>query len=106
VAGVESAADCTPEQLRRLADHFRSFGRPKPAGNSGDDYYHIIEGTPNWKQKRHIAAMWVELGYKASGLDFRAWRQFGKPDFTRLTAADLQTLGRDLAGRLGRRKGQ
>ena len=104
VVGVESSADCTPEQLRKLADHFKSFSGRKPRRNSGHDFYRIIEGTPHWKQKRHIAAMWVELGYRAGDLDLRAKRQFGKDDFTRLSGDDLQTLGRDLAKRLANRK--
>ncbi len=103
VAGVESAADCSPAQLRRLADHFKSFSRRDlPRKNSGE-FYRIIEGTANWRQKRHVAAMWIELGFKASGLDTRAQKQFGKDDFTRLSADDLQTLGRDLAKRLRRK---
>ena len=101
-AGVDSAADCDPEQLRRLARHFKSFERPQAHKNAGDDFYRIIKGTPDWRQKRHIAAMWVELGYKASGLDTRARKQFGAADFTRLNPEDLQVLGRDLAHRLGR----
>ena len=104
VVGVESSADCTDAQLKRLADHFRSFDRKSAPKNSGDDYYHIIEGIPHWKQKRHIAAMWIELGYRASDLDARAQKQFKASDFTRLGPEALQTLGRDLAGRLARRK--
>jgi len=104
VVGLESAADCSALQLKRLADHFKSFDKSAAPKNSGDDYYHITQGLPNWKQKRHVAAMWMELGYKASALDTRAQKQFKATDFTRLTAADLQTLGRDLAKRLARRK--
>lgn len=105
VVGVESSADCDERQLIKLADHFRSFSGAKPRKNTGDDFYRIIEGTPNWKQKRHIAAMWVDLGYKASALDTRAYKQFGASDFTKLTGEQLQTLGRDLAKRLARKKG-
>lgn len=104
VAGVESAAECSPEQLAKLAAHFRSFSRRASAPARGDNFYRIIEGTPHWRQKRHVAAMWVELGYKASGLDTRARQQFGKPDFVRLDGDDLQVLGRDLAKRLARKK--
>ena len=104
VVGVESAADCSPEQLRKLADHFKSFSRRQPPKNSGDNFYRIIEGTQNWKQKRHIAGLWVELGYKASALDTRAKKQFGKDYFTQLSGDDLQTLGRDLTKRLAKRK--
>jgi len=104
VAGVESAADCDAARLKKLADHFKSFGRATPPKNQGDNYYHIIEGIPHWRQKRHIAAMWIELGYKARDLDHRAKKQFGQDDFTRLSGADLQTLGRDLAKRLAGRK--
>ena len=103
VVGLESAADCNPVQLRKLAGHFKSFEKRAAHKNAGDNFYRIIEGTPNWRQKRHIAAMWVELGYRASGLDTRARQQFGASDFTRLTGEDLQTLGRDLAKRLARR---
>lgn len=103
VVGVESAADCDDRQLIKLADHFRSFSGAAPKKNTGDDFYRIIEGTPNWKQKRHIAAMWVELGYKASGLDTRAQTQFKVSDFARLSGDQLQILGRDLAKRLARR---
>ena len=103
VVGVESAADCSPAQLRRLADHFKSFSKRGPVKKSSGEFYRIIEGINNWRQKRHIAAMWVELGYKTSGLDTRAKQQFGKDDFTRLSADDLQTLGRDLAKRLRRK---
>jgi len=106
VVGVESAADCGPAELRRLAGHFRSFERRVAHKNAGDDFYRIIEGTPNWRQKRHIAAMWVELGFKASGLDTRAQKQFGAADYTHLNGDDLQTLGRDLAKRLARRRAQ
>ncbi len=104
VVGVESSADCTPQQLKKLADHFKTFDR-KPPKNQGDDYYHIIEGTQNWRQKRHIAAMWVELGYRAGDLDLRAQKQFNAADFTGLGAADLHTLGRDLAKRRRRKQG-
>jgi len=104
VVGVESAGDCDERQLKKLADHFRSFDRPAVRKNHGDDFYRIIEGTPNWKQKRHIAAMWIELGYSARALDTRAYKQFGASDFTMLSGEQLQTLGRDLAKRLGRRK--
>jgi len=103
VAGVESAADCGPAELRRLAGHFKSFEHRAAHKNAEDNFYRIIEGTPNWRQKRHIAAMWVELGFKASGLDTRARQQFGAADYTKLTGDDLQTLGRDLAKRLSRR---
>lgn len=105
VVGLESAADCDERQLIKLADHFRSFGKPAVRKNRGDDFYRIIEGTPNWKQKRHIAGMWIELGYKAGDLDTRAYKQFGASDFTKLSADQLQTLGRDLAKRLARKKG-
>lgn len=104
VVGVESAGDCSPRQLKKLADHFKSFGQAAPVKNADDNYYHIIKGIQSWKQKRHVAAMWVELGYKASSLDTRAKKQFGKDDFISLSAEDLQTLGRDLAGRLARRR--
>lgn len=106
VVGVESAGDCSPQELKRLADHFKGFSRPMPLKNKDDNYYHIVKGIEDWKQKRHVAAMWVELGYKASGLDTRAKKQFGREDFTRLTTEDLQTLGRDLAKRLSKRKGK
>jgi len=104
VVGLESAGACDDQQLIKLADHFSSFSGARPKKNTGDDFYRIIEGTPNWKQKRHIAAMWVELGYKASGLDTRAQTQFKASDYTKLSGEQLQTLGRDLAKRLGRRK--
>ena len=105
VVGLESAADCSPEQLRKLADHFKGFSQRTQPKKSSGNFYRIIEGIPHWKQKRHIAGLWIELGYSASALDTRAKKQFGKDDFTKLSADDLQTLGRDLVKRLARRKG-
>jgi len=104
VVGLESAADCSSAQLRKLADHFKGFERHLTPKNTDDNFYRVIEGIPNWRQKRYVAALWVELGYKASGLDTRARKQFGAPDFLRLTGDNLQTLGRDLKKRLSQKK--
>lgn len=105
--GADSAARLNERQLvdmcAYLADQGVSF---KPASKAKEKarWYHIPTGTPHYKQKRYIAALWRSLGWKASGLDTRCKIQFGVDKFVWLNDQDaLQVLAKDLCNRCKKR---
>ncbi|MBU1002770.1 MAG: regulatory protein GemA [Proteobacteria bacterium] len=75
-----------------------SVSKPK------NDFYEIPDGTSHARQKRYVAALWKSLGYKMSGLDVRAKKQFGVDKFLWLDdEAAVGTMARDLYSRAKKR---
>ena len=118
--GHDSSTKCNQVELGRVIDHMANrgavftrkgkSGKEYKTGAAGrrSDFYPIPDG-PNARQKRHIAAIWRDLGYDMLKLDTRVQKQFGVERFLWLQdPAALQTLGKDIAKRLARkqRKGQ
>lgn len=115
ITGKRSASQCNIVQLARVIDHMASKGavftsaKPKgeykaKAAQRRSDFYEIPD-SPNARQKRHICAMWRELGYDMTSLDARVKRQFGVDAFRWMNdPAQLQILGKDLAKRLAGKK--
>lgn len=114
--GVRSLSGFTDEKkLGRVVDFLASKGAvfTKPAGagkyrakaaQRRTDFYAIPDG-PNARQKRYICALWKELGYDMTALDTRVKRQIGVDAFRWVDdVAFLQTLGKDLANRVKRKK--
>lgn len=102
---VESARKLPFRQLLQLVRHMETLGAQftKPGTRAlkpKKDFYEIPAGTAYADQKRWIATMWHALGWKMSGLDVRAKKQFGVEKFVWLNdQAALQTLAKDLMNR-------
>lgn len=112
--GERSAGKLNIAQLITLRDHLKDSGwkngprkseperQPKRRGphknkDKGENFYFIPTTDPNWRQKRHLAALWVRLGYHAKDLDVRVKRQFGVEKYLWLRDQDhLQELGRQI----------
>lgn len=117
LCGVRSSGDLSVSQLITLRDHLRERGwagggrqsaperqpkrrGPNKAKGKGDNFVFIPTSDPNWLQKRHLAALWVRLGYHVKDLDVRCQREFGVESFLWLRNQDqLQDLGRDIYAR-------
>lgn len=109
--GKESATQLGIRELKDCVRHMESLGaifttgRGKGRDRDPEGFYVIPDGTRFARQKRYIAALWVRLGWKASGLDMRARQQFGVDRFLWMDKEDdLQCLAKDLNNRC-RRKG-
>ena len=116
LVGLRSLSGCTDEKLlARVIDFLASKGAvftsaaklgkfKAKASQRRSDFYYIPDG-PHATQKRHIAAMWRECGYPREKIDGRVKKQFKVETFLWLNDPDsLQKLGKDLAGRLARKK--
>ena len=110
--GQNSAGDLSDAQLDDLCRHLQSQGvkfkghKPARPGRQSatDSYYPIPKDTPYVQQKRYIAGLWNMLGYKMTGLDTRAKKQFRVDKFIWLNDQDnLQTLAKDLWNRCKKR---
>lgn len=106
--GKESSSKLTDRERWRIIQTMEEKGadfthkgrsRKKP-----DEFYAIPETTAHARQKRYIAALWKLLGYKMSGLDVRAKKQFDVDKFVWInTPDDLTTMAKDLYNRARKR---
>jgi phage gp16-like protein len=102
---VDSSAKLPFLKLNELVRHFEALGvtftsSRNRASQRRANFYEVPDGVSYARQKRMIAAMWRGLGWKMSGLDVRARKQFGVEKFVWIKEQEhLQTLAKDLLTR-------
>jgi len=123
VGGSRSLGDMNARNMAKVVDHmareykleFSSVKNKRPAekpykakaAGRRSDFYEIPDGTPRAEQKRVICSLWQRLGYDMTSLDTRVKRQFGVDVLLWLHDENaLNTLIRDLNGRLARKERQ
>lgn len=102
---VESSTKLSIQDLEDLISHFEKLGvefhdSGRRSRKKNPNFYEVPDGTHYPRQKRYIVALWNALGWKISGLDVRAKKQFGVDSFLWIEKqSHLQTLAKDLINR-------